>query len=79
MPKVGPLILLLIQSRSSVAVATSFAMGFSARTCFPAERAFLMYSGWTRMGRLKFISAVVLYEIDTPSYQDMQIHREIHI
>lgn len=29
---------------SSLASATSLATGFSLRTCFPAERAFLMYS-----------------------------------
>ena len=32
----------LVHLRSSCAVATSLAMGFSARTCFPAARARLM-------------------------------------
>jgi hypothetical protein len=42
--KVGPELGTLeeIQERRSLAVATSFAIGFSARTCLPAERAFLM-------------------------------------
>jgi hypothetical protein len=36
---------------SSRAVATSLAIGFSARICLPAVKACLMYSGWTGMGR----------------------------
>lgn len=32
----------LVHASSSWAVAMSFATGFSARTCFPAARAFLM-------------------------------------
>jgi hypothetical protein len=32
--------------------ATSLAMGFSDKTCLPASSAFLMNSGWTRIGRL---------------------------
>lgn len=39
--------------RSSWAVATSLAIGFSDRTCLPASSAFLMNSGWTRIGRLE--------------------------
>lgn len=42
----------LVHARRSEAVAMSFAMGFSARTCLPDARAFLMYEGWARMGRL---------------------------
>lgn len=59
MEKVGkeaverPLILVLYHSRSSVAVATSLAMGFSASTCFPALRAFLIYSGCFVIGSLQ--------------------------
>jgi hypothetical protein len=41
-----------VHLRRSCAVARSLAMGFSARTCLPAARAFLMYAGWARMGRL---------------------------
>ena len=33
------------------AVGTSLAMGFSARTCLPAERAASMKEGWMGMGR----------------------------
>ena len=38
---------------SAVAVSTSFAIGFSARTCFPASKAFLIYDGWLVIGNLR--------------------------
>lgn len=46
-------ILDLRHSISSRAARRLGAMGFSERTCLPAERAFLMISGWMRIGRLR--------------------------